>query len=89
MKAKRVHSSHIGEEQNQYLPLTMALPGDEVVLVTIQGGRGIRSRLHSMGLTPGTKLKVLNDGTPGPFLISVRDFRIAIGYGIAKKIFVK
>jgi ferrous iron transport protein A len=67
----------------------MALPGDEVVLVTIQGGRGIRSRLHSMGLTPGTKLKVLNDGTPGPFLISVRDFRIAIGYGLAKKIFVK
>ncbi len=89
MKAKRLLSSHIGEEQNQYMPLTMALPGDEVMLVSIHGGRGIKSRLHSMGLTPGVKLKVLNDGAPGPFLISVRDFKIAIGYGIAKKIFVK
>ena len=89
MKARRIHSSHIGEEQKQSMPLTMVLPGDEVVLVSIQGGRGIKSRLHGMGLTPGTKLKVLNDGAPGPFLISVRDFKIAIGYGIAKKIFVK
>ena len=85
MKAKHMRSSHIGAEQNQYMPLTMALPGDEVMLVSINGGRGIKSRLHSMGLTPGVKLKVLNDGAPGPFLISVRDFKIAIGYGIAKR----
>lgn len=89
MKAKGISSNQLIEEEKVYLPLTMALPGKYVTLVTIQGGRGIRSRLHSMGLIPGTKLRILNNGTPGPFLISVRDFKIAIGYGIAKKILVK
>jgi len=89
VKAKGISRNHLIEEHGACLPLTMALPGDEVMLVSINGGRGIKSRLHSMGLTPGVKLKVLNDWAPGPFLISVRDFKIAIGYGIAKKIFVK
>jgi len=89
VKAKGISRNHFTEKQTAYVPLTMALPGEEVTLVSIQGGRGVRSRLHSMGLIPGIKLRVLNSGTPGPFLISVRDFRLAIGYGIAKKILVK
>jgi ferrous iron transport protein A len=89
VKANGISSNHPVDEQSPYGPLTMALPGETVTLVSIQGGRGVKSRLHSMGLTPGTKLKVLNNGAPGPFLISVRDFKVAIGYGIAKKILVK
>jgi ferrous iron transport protein A len=89
VKAKGVSSNYLKEEQRPYGPLTIALPGEEVTLVSIQGGRGLRSRLHSMGLIPGIKLRVLNNGAPGPFLIAARDFKIAIGYGIAKKILVK
>lgn len=89
MKAKGISRNHLIAEPSPYGPLTMALPGEEVTLVSVQGGRGVRSRLYSMGLTPGVKLRVLNNGAPGPFLISVRDFKVAIGYGIAKKILVK
>jgi len=89
VKARGISRNQLVEEQKVYMPLTMALPGEHVTLVSVQGGRGIKSRLHSMGLIPGTKLRILTNGTPGPFLISVRDFKVAIGYGIAKKILVK
>ena len=67
----------------------MALPEKEVTIVSINGGRGMKSRLYSMGLIPGVKVKVLNTAAPGPFLVLVRDFKVALGYGIAKKILVK
>ena len=35
-------------------------PGEEVTLIDIEGGRGVRSKLYSMGLVPGITLKILN-----------------------------
>ncbi|MBW1678977.1 MAG: ferrous iron transport protein A [Deltaproteobacteria bacterium] len=89
MKLKSLLKNNSLEKERESMPLTMALPGEEFTLLLINGGRGIKLRLYSMGLTPGVKLKVLNNGAPGPFLLSVRDFRVAIGYGMAKKIIVK
>jgi len=63
--------------------------GKEVTLKHISGGRGVRSRLYSMGLTPGVTLTVLNQGGAGPVMISLRDSRLAIGRGMAEKIFVE
>lgn len=63
--------------------------GNEVTLKAICGGRGLRSRLFSMGLLPGTKLRVLNPGGCGPVIIRVRDCNLAIGRGMAEKIFVE
>jgi Fe2+ transport system protein FeoA len=74
--------------EGEYFPLTIAIPGQEVTLFAINGGKGIKSRLISLGLTPGVKIKVLNNG-PGPLIISVRDSRLALGYGMANKIMVK
>lgn len=89
METSGVCRDYSREEQKEYIPLTMVLPGKEVTLVSINGGKGMRLRLYSMGLTPGVKLRVLNNGAPGPFLVSVRDFKVALGYGMAKKILVK
>jgi len=89
MEAKSFWKNDTKDEKIEYIPLTMALPGKEVTIVSINGGRGMKSRLYSMGLTPGVKVKVLNTAAPGPFLVSVRDFKVALGYGIAKKILVK
>lgn len=69
------------------MPLTMINPGQEVTLIDILGGRGIRSKLYSMGLVPGVKFKVLgNKG--GPTMIAVNNTRLALGSGMAKKIMV-
>ena len=63
--------------------------GKEVTLIDIEGGRGIRSKLYSMGLIPGINLRVLNQIGPGPVMVAVKDSRLAIGMGMARKIIVE
>jgi Fe2+ transport system protein FeoA len=74
---------------NALMPLSMASPGQEVRLVGIRGGWGIRRRLADMGLTPGEKVWVVQSGPAGPLLIAVRDSRLALGRGMAHKIMVE
>ena len=64
-------------------------PGKEVTLIDIRGGRGVRSKLYSMGLVPGATLKILNRSGLGPVMIAVKDSRLAIGRGMADKIIVE
>ena len=64
-------------------------PGEEVTLIDIDGGRGIRSKLYSMGLVPGITLKILNRSGSGPVMIALKDSRLAIGRGMAEKIIVE
>ena len=63
-------------------------PGKVVTLIDINGGRGIRAKLYSMGLVPGIKLTVLNRNNVGPVMIAVKDSRLAIGCGMTQKIIV-
>jgi ferrous iron transport protein A len=64
-------------------------PGNEVILKAVRGGRGLRSRLYSMGLIPGTRLLVLNQRKRGPIMLRVKDCNLAIGQGMAEKITVE
>jgi ferrous iron transport protein A len=68
--------------------LTMAIPGQELTLIDINGGRGIRSKLYSMGLVPGVKLSVVG-GNGGPIMIALSNTRLALGRGMAEKIIVE
>lgn len=60
-----------------------------VRLLKIDAGAGLKSRLSAMGLLPGTEFKVINNGHPGPFVISLKGSRLMLGRGMAAKIFVK
>ena len=73
----------------KHLPLAMINPSEEVTVAEIRGGRGLVQRLADMGLTPGTKLKVINSQMPGPILIDLRGSRLALGHGVALKIMVE
>jgi len=54
------------------------------------GGCGIVRRLAEMGLTPGVEVKLLRKGPfRGPVEIEVRGVALALGYGVAAKVFVK
>jgi len=54
------------------------------------GGFGVTRRLAEMGLTPGTEVKILRKcNFHGPIEIEVRNVTLALGYGIASKIFVQ
>lgn len=63
--------------------------GKEVTLVRISGGRGMRSRLYSMGLVPGSAFTVVSRSGGGPVMLRVKDARLAIGQGMAQRIFVE
>ena len=55
-------------------------------------GRGwrFRRRLEDMGLTPGTEVTVVKSAPfNGPLEIAVRGSRLAIGRGMAQRVFVE
>jgi len=64
-------------------------PGKEVTLIDINGGRGISSKLYSMGLVPGVSLRVLSRNGQSPVMVAVKDSRLAVGFGMAPKIIVE
>ena len=63
--------------------------GSCAVVRELGGGRAFSSRLASMGLSVGSRLKVLQNRGHGPLLVLVRDTRIALGRGEALKIMVE
>ena len=75
--------------ENEHLrPLSMVKAGETVKLTTVNAGRGLNSRLASMGLLPNVEITVVRDGHPGPFVISVKGSKMMLGRGIANKIMV-
>ena len=60
-----------------------------VIVAHIRAGFKATQRLSGMGITPGTEIQVLSQAPfRGPIQILVRGTRLAIGYGLAMKIFV-
>ena len=70
------------------IPLTAAFPGDIVRIVSLMGGRGMHQHLIGMGLDIGSEIEVIHQGVPGPFIVGVKETRLAIGAGMAQKIMV-
>ena len=60
--------------------------GQTVRFVNADTGQDLNSRLASMGLVPNVEIKVMNNSHPGPFVINVKNTRIALGRGMAGKI---
>jgi len=63
--------------------------GETAQIRKMQGGHGFLSRLASLGFTPGAHLRVVQNYGHGPIIVSVRDTRVALGRGEAKKILVE
>ena len=76
-------------EPKQAKPLSTVRSGEKVRLVAIDAGRGLNSRLVSMGLVPNVQITVVNNGHPGPFVINVRNSKMMLGRGMAHKIMVR
>jgi ferrous iron transport protein A len=76
-------------EQEQTQPLSMVRSGQTVRLASVEAGHGLNSRLASMGMLPNVEITVVNNGHPGPFIISVKGSRMMLGRGMAHKIMVR
>ena len=78
------------------VPLTALKKGASGTVFSIRtgygggGGGGFGKRLMDMGLTPGTKVTVVKSAPfHGPLEILVRGSRLALGRGMAVRIFVE
>lgn len=72
------------------LDLTQIKPGESGVIMELRGGCDFTRRIQSMGMRPGKKMKKISSHFwRGPQTVEVDKMRIAIGFGMAKKIFIE
>ena len=71
------------------MPLTMAKPGEQVIIKDFSGGASARMRLLTMGLRVGDCIDVVTNPTTGQLVVSLDFKRFVIGRGMAQKILVE
>ena len=81
--------SELNNDDQQIRSLSAVRPGQTVQVVKVDAGRGLNTRLISMGLVPNAKITVLSNRQPGPFVIAVKGSKVVLGRGMANKIVVK
>ncbi len=66
-------------------------PGMTVVFCEVHGGMALRGRLAAIGLVPGVRFRVVqrHGRRHGPVIIMVHGSKLALGYGIAQRVFVE
>lgn len=64
--------------------------GQEAEIFSVAGGWMANKRLADLGLTPGTKIKIVRKAPfLGPIEIEVRGSRLVLGRGLARKVLVR
>ena len=69
--------------------LSTLRPGETGQVQKLAGGRGFVSRLAALGLTPGARIKMVQNFGHGPLIVLVRETRLALGRGEAMKVLVE
>ena len=81
--------AEIGSRKEDLVPLTTLKPGKRAVIAFVRGGKGVIRRLCELGMTPGVEVEIEHSAPlNGPLEIIVRGCKLAIGWGIASKIYV-
>lgn len=68
-------------------PLAAVPTGQRVRITNYAGGRMLRSRLASLGLTLGREVSILQNNR-GLIIVGVNGGRVALGRGVSQKIMV-
>ena len=68
-------------------PIAVMPEGREVIISRIAGGGEFSRRLSELGLVPGARVQVVQNGG-GAILLRVGDARFALGQGMAQKVLV-
>jgi Fur family ferric uptake transcriptional regulator len=76
------------KEHVRQMPLSMAKPGEKLVIRDFSGGSTARMRLLSMGLRIGDRIEVVTNQGTGQLVVALDFNRYVIGRGMAEKIMV-
>ena len=63
--------------------------GEQAVFLSVNGAKGIASRLSSLGFTPGAALEMTQNYGHGPLVVTIRGTRVALGRQEARSITVR
>jgi len=86
----RGNSERRNQPNDEVISLTNLCEGERGVIIHAFGGFGLVRRLAEMGLTPGVEVKLLRKcAFHGPLQIEVRGVALALGYGVASRVFVR
>ena len=75
--------------QHGEAPLNFLRPGEKGVIIKVAGGRGMLKRMASLGFVPGAEIVILHNFGFGPITVRVHDAHIALGRGVAVRIYVQ
>lgn len=70
------------------VPISALRAGESGIVKSYASGRGMLGRCLSMGFTPGSVVRMIENYGRGPILVSVCDTEVALGREIAGKIMV-
>jgi len=80
----------VGKRKENLVALSELKDGQTGKIQFIRGGHNVLQRLLDMGLTPSTKITLIKAAPfEGPIQVSVRGSKLALGRGIASKVFVE
>jgi len=71
------------------LSLANVSAGQQAMIESLHGGRGLVNRLAVLGFIPGQKINMIQNFGRGPLIVNVRGTRVALGRGEANRIVVK
>lgn len=63
----------------ELIPLSLLKEGEEGIVRSVKGGRGLISRLASMGISQNARIRILQSAG-GRFIVEAGDARIALGW---------
>jgi len=70
--------------------LTELFLNEEAEVIAITGGRMVRTRLRSLGIIEGQKIrKISKVGLGGPVIVLINRAQLAIGFGMARRVVVR
>jgi Fur family ferric uptake transcriptional regulator len=75
-------------QRRPLMPLSMAKPGETVIVREMLGGQSARSRMSDLGLRLNDHIEIINNSGVGRLILAKDCTRLAIGRGIAQKIMV-
>ncbi len=82
-------SSAPTEAVDGVVPLSALETGEHAVVAELSASHGLLARMVSLGFPRGAPVVVVQNFGRGPLIVLVRDARIALGRGEARRIMVR